>query len=368
MNVFTGQSADEAWRQAASAIGGRRGTHSIGSRIGSTVELVHSAVEVRDPRSRWVTSRVPAINIAFALAEVIQILNGRDDIAFLQHWFPAYGSYVGGGVHAHGAYGARLRTRWEFDQLSRAADALSANEESRQVVLSLWNPTDDFPAVDGMAQADDIPCNVLSCLRLVDGRLHWLQTCRSNDVFRGLPYNLVQFTYIQEVLAGWIGVEVGGYTHVVSSLHAYTSALDEFSMEPVAPLAPAAADIRLARREADVAWEGLDRLAREMMARRHGALPKVPSKRIASGLGPLESIYWLLVAEDARRRGWNSESHHAANQCTDALLSFMWKRWNIRFQPSVTIVHKSASPPTPQSAPAPADTTAPAKQAPHSAR
>lgn len=44
---------------------------------------------------------------------------------------------------------------------------------------------------------------------------------RSNDVHRGLPYNVVQFTTLQEVMAGWLGLEVGGYHHWSDSLHLY---------------------------------------------------------------------------------------------------------------------------------------------------
>lgn len=327
MKIFSGQSADAAWRQAAHALIGRHGTSEIGSRGGATVELTHATIQVRDPRARWVASRTPAMNVAFAIAEVVQILSGTDDVAFLAHWFPGYGRYVGGGKRAAGAYGARLREQFGFDQLDRAARALNANSETRQIVLSIWNAVDDLPRPTGAPRSADIPCNVLSCLRVIDGRLHWLQTCRSNDIFRGLPHNLVQFTYLQEVMAGWIGVDVGAYTHVVSSLHAYEPALEEFVVARTKPALPQATDIRLPFREANAAWRELDRLARELVARPKKQPPRVVEKRVATGLGPLESLFWILAAEDARRRGWHEESMSAAEACADQALRFMWRRW-----------------------------------------
>ena len=79
----------------------------------------------------------------------------------------------------------------------------------------------DLPDLDGSPANEDIPCNVLAMLKVRDGALHWTQVMRSNDLFLGLPYNIVQFTMLQEVLAGWLGVRVGPYNVVIDSLHVY---------------------------------------------------------------------------------------------------------------------------------------------------
>lgn len=330
MNLFKAESGDVAWRQAADTLVHRRGTHTVDSRAGATVELLHAAMAIADPRARWVASRLPAMNIALAVAEVVQILAGGDDVPFLTHWFPNYPSFVGSKDRAHGAYGARLRVRWGFDQLARAADALITRGETRQVVLSIWDPREDFPSESGAPRSGDIPCNVMSCLRLVDGRLHWLQTSRSNDLFRGLPNNVVQFTCLQEVIAGWIGAEVGSYSHAISSLHAYESSLDAFRIDPVLPNISPSADIRLPRPDAEIVWADLHRMSLELIARTATSRPSLPQDKVATGLGPLEPWYWILVAEDARRRGWQTESWEAAGRCADSALATMWHRWNRR--------------------------------------
>jgi thymidylate synthase len=46
-------------------------------------------------------------------------------------------------------------------------------------------------------------------------------TMRSNDVWLGLPYDLFTATILQELMAGWLGVELGTYHHHVDSLHLY---------------------------------------------------------------------------------------------------------------------------------------------------
>lgn len=330
MNVFNANSADLAWRQAADAIVRRHGADEVESRNGRAVELVHACVTVTNPRARWIASRLPAMNIALAIAEVAQIVAAGDDVPFLEHWFPKYGEYVGSRDKAAGAYGTRLRVRWGFDQIARAAESLAALGESRQVVLSIWDPRADLPEANGCPRSGDVPCNVLSCLRLVGGRLHWLQTVRSNDLFRGLPNNIVQFTCLQEIIAGWIGADVGQYSHTISSLHAYVKSLSEFHIDPEVPAVGESFDIRLPRSDAEVAWTNLYRLAQELVAQTNDR-PSLPSFATATDLGPLQPMYWILVAENARRRGWQAQSQEAVQMCHDRTLVTMWHRWIRRF-------------------------------------
>ena len=327
MKVFSGHSADESWRAAALELCRGPQIYTIDSRAGPTVEMLHAAITVTDIRSRWVTSRVPTMNVAFSIAEVVQIVAGEDDTRFLAHWFPGFPRFVGDARHAPGAYGNRLRRRFGFDQLTRAVNALRSDEESRQVVLSIWRPEDDLPIDCGTPRTGDVPCNVLSCLRVVDGRLHWLQTCRSNDIFRGVPQNLVQFTYLQEILAGMLGIEVGEYCHVASSLHAYRDALKEFTVRRILQPVERSNDIRLGQADVHAAWGRLAQLAWELVDLSIESGPRVQSAAAVNELGPIADLYWILAAEDARRRGWLDECALCQERCSDPALRAMWRLW-----------------------------------------
>ena len=46
---------------------------------------------------------------------------------------------------------------------------------------------------------------------------------RSNDIVFGLPYNFLQFTFLQEIIAGWLNVGVGEYMHISDSLLMYVN-------------------------------------------------------------------------------------------------------------------------------------------------
>lgn len=328
MKVFAARSADGAWRRAVGAMLKDRTAITVPSRVGPTLELLHCAIQVGDPRQRWIVSRLPAMNVAFALAEVIWILSGADDVGFLTHWNSCYSRFVGTAGRAHGAYGARLRSRFGLDQLDQARRILDRNPTTRQVVLNIWSASDDLPFGTGRPRAGDIPCNLSACLRIAQDRLEWLQVCRSNDLFLGVPYNVVQFTYLQEVLAGWIGIEMGRYTHVVSSLHIYRHNLSAIGIASPVPRIPKPIDNRLPWRESREGWRKLTTLARRLVHRPAGARssPSIDLPR------PLADIYHVLAAEDARKRGLRDEASLEIAKCHDPILRVLWSRWAERLR------------------------------------
>ena len=87
---------------------------------------------------------------------------------------------------------------------------------------------------------------------------------RSNDIFRGLPYNLIQFTTLQEIIAGWLGLEVGSYSHTVSSLHVYNSDLDALNKATSCDPVPNTDDLRLPKDESDRSLGILDSVLTEI--------------------------------------------------------------------------------------------------------
>src|SRR5258708_3210956 len=118
--VFESRTADEAWQKISSAVRSSDGTSVQGSRIGETREILHAAISISEPRQRWVLSRNPPINVAFALAEIIWIMAGRNDSAYLNYFNSDLPKYAGHGATYHGAYGYRLRKGLKIDQLDRA--------------------------------------------------------------------------------------------------------------------------------------------------------------------------------------------------------------------------------------------------------
>jgi thymidylate synthase len=328
--VYEADTADQAWGAAASEFR-REGVAKMRTgRGGVTHELLHVMFAIHDPRRRWVVSRHPAINPAFAIAEVVWILNGRNDAAFVNHWNPGLPQYAGDVDCYHAAYGFRLRKEFGFDQLERAYDALSNNPDTRQVVLQIWNPQIDFPDSAGRPVSADIPCNVCALPKIRDNKLEWLQVMRSNDLQRGLPYNFVQFTCLQEILAGWLGAEVGAYSHVSDSLHIYEK--DSRDLQAFTPVdeEPNTDSLALARRESEAIFSEMNSL---MSAMTTAELSREALRSVveAQPLPPAyQNLLRVVAADSARRRGWVDIVGGLMAGCSNPALRQTWDRWAVR--------------------------------------
>lgn len=229
MKIFEATSATNVWLEAADHVLQKHQARD--SRIGMTLDIGKCLLLVSNPRERWVLHRLPMISPAFAIAEVFWILSGRDDSKFINTWNPILKKFAGNTELYHGAYGHRLRVHMGFDQIERAYETLLHNPLSRQVVMQIWDSKLDLPQVNGCPNSEDIPCNIVSLLKINDGYLEWSQVMRSNDIFRGTPYNFIQFTLLQEIIAGWLNVEMGSFVLFVDSLHAYQNDLNAMKIQ-----------------------------------------------------------------------------------------------------------------------------------------
>lgn len=329
MQVFEGRTADEAWRAAADQF--RRGdeTSRQPGRGGVTWELLPAVFVIQDPSQRWVISRNPAMSAPFALVEIIGIIAGRQDSEYLNFFNPRLPRFAGTGSVYPGAYGFRLRRHFGIDQLERVCAALERNAHSRQAVLQIWDAVADIPLTDGSPASPDIPCNLCSMLKLRDNRLYWTQILRSNDLFRGTPYNFVQFSVLQEVVAGWLGVTMGSYTQLSDSLHVYEQDLQ--SLASFTPIdAPASKDsLLLPKRTSDLFWSNLNKSVTELIAPELGE-KDIEEIALQQDYPAAQNILVIVAADSARRRAYYDLAKDLSSRCTNPLLSLAWQRWDSR--------------------------------------
>lgn len=327
MPTFESDSADGAWLLAVAALKKQATEPRQEGRGGKTSELLHATIHVGDSRQRWVVSREPGLSVAFAIVEVIGILNGRRDSAYLNFFNPRLPKFAGQGPMYHGAYGFRLCKNFGFDQLERASDVLRNNPDGRQVVLQIWDSAKDFPEVTGDPAAPDIPCNICSMLKIRNGRLEWSQIMRSNDVFKGLPYNFVQFTTLQEVIAGWIGAEPGTYTHFSDSLHVYEEDMDATFSSTHLSVGRNADSLALTKADADPLWAEMNRRLDLLVANKVAVEEFVSLGRIADAPQAFTNLMSVVVADAARRRGFAAVAEQAVAVCDNVVLQHLWSSW-----------------------------------------
>jgi len=329
---YHGANANEVWRQIAHDFKQTNHVAITQSRGGRVIDLGNVSLSISNPRERWIACREPAINPAFAIAEVIWIVNGRNDAQFVTYFNRQLPRFAGSHSHYPGAYGYRLRSRLGVDQLERAYLALSSASTSRQVVLQIWDGRIDFPGPDGTPSTTDVPCNIVSLLKVREGKLNWTQVLRSNDFFLGLPHNIIQFTTLQEVIAGWLGIECGDFNLITDSLHLYER--DAGHMTELLPISAASNsdNISVAKNEAELNFRTL---AESIDLIVDTAVPADDIYRMAmrSELGGgFRNMLLVVAAEGLRRRKDLSRSDEVMQACNNAAYCQAWSRWISRME------------------------------------
>lgn len=189
-------------------------------------------------------------NPFFHLYEALWMLAGRNDAAPLNRYVKDFGSRFAetdGGIH--GTYGHRWRRAFGFDQLNEIVRRLKQSPQDRQCVIQMWDATPTHYvrtggtvegngdiANDGYSSGSedllgdwkDRPCNTHAYVRVHDNMLDFTVCCRSNDIVWGAyGANAVHFSFLQEYLAGRIGVGVGKLYQFSNNYHGYVEVLDK---------------------------------------------------------------------------------------------------------------------------------------------
>lgn len=160
-------------------------------------------------------------NPFFHFFESLHMLAGRQDVGWLIPFNRRMGDFSDDGVMLHGAYGHRWRyafSAWgHTDQLKTLVKLLQADPDSRRAVLQMWHAPLDLNIA-----SKDIPCNTHAYFKIRDGALRMTVCCRSNDMIWGAyGANAVHFSFLQEYLADKLEVQVGPFTQISDSFHAY---------------------------------------------------------------------------------------------------------------------------------------------------
>jgi thymidylate synthase len=143
--------------------------------------------------------------------EACQLLGGVSNPKLVIEVGPQFKNYAEDNGIFHGAYG--LRTQ---DQYGPIIERLKNDPDSRQAVVTIWNPE-----LDLLPSKRDYPCTILHQFRIRDNKLNMSVYMRSNDVWLGAAYDFFQFTRVQIAMASVLGIEPGRYVHHVGSLHIY---------------------------------------------------------------------------------------------------------------------------------------------------
>jgi thymidylate synthase len=181
----------------------------------STYELLGESIRVEDPSSFVFDVQGRNLKHGIGLLEGLQLVAQTSLPSVMTDKFKVFARWTDGNIF-DGAYGVRAH-----GMIRRVVEQLGSDSDTRQAVITIFDSWRDLNA-----SSSDVPCTLSLHFLLREDKLHMITTMRSNDVWRGLPYDLMQFIMLQHVIADHFQVGLGSYTHNVGSLHVYESDLD----------------------------------------------------------------------------------------------------------------------------------------------
>jgi hypothetical protein len=207
VNIFRYASTDPKWvRQIAP-----RGT--------STLEWTEPVMTVFDrPQERVLFNPYRDANPFLHFFGSLWMLEGRNDLEFLSNFTKAMRNFSNNGITLDGAYGYRWKSNFcGIDQVAEIIKLLGTDPASRRAVITMWDPV-----LDTNQESKDIPCNTSVYFKLRERGLDITVSCRSNDMVWGAyGTDSVDFSMLQEYVAGKLGVQVGRHYHLSDSFHVY---------------------------------------------------------------------------------------------------------------------------------------------------
>lgn len=226
MLVIKGKSMLDAYKKAIKEV--VENGEKVSPRGSSTIEIAPATIVIEDARKLLAAPKARKINPCFGIAETLWFLRGSNSLEEISHYNSVWNYFEDDDNKGilNGAYGERLRNWKGVDQIEEIYTKLKKDPYSRQAMAVIFDPVRDNKIHSNGKYSKDIPCTSYFNFHIRDGKLNMHVVMRSNDLHKGFIYDAHNFMIIQNILAGWLEVEVGKYTHTASSLHIYESDME----------------------------------------------------------------------------------------------------------------------------------------------
>ncbi len=214
MEYFTGNNYSKTYYSALKAFGSA--STLTKSRAGNCYDLSTAMFSISSSSCGLPFIKGRGLNIFFAIMEVAWIYSGSNELKPLQAIIESYGKYSEDNVYLYGAYGYRIFKKFGINQVEKVIEELLENPYSRRAVISIYTAAD----LSNLTSLD-IPCNMSLLFKIRNNQLDMTVLNRSNDIYKGVPYNFFVFRLIQFYISRELNVEVGLHNHFTDSLHLY---------------------------------------------------------------------------------------------------------------------------------------------------
>lgn len=182
-------------------------------------EILNYTYGIESPIERICYVPERKTNIIFNFAEALWYLSGSNDLDFIRYYASNMAKYSADGRTLTGtAYGPKLFTYGEqrLNQWERIKEVLREDPDSKRAFLAIFDPNEVL-----QLENIDVSCTLGLQFFIRDNQLHMSSYMRANDAYRGMLSDVFSFTFLQELMATELGLEVGKYYHNVASVHIY---------------------------------------------------------------------------------------------------------------------------------------------------
>lgn len=207
-------------------------------------ELIPGYFEIENPRDRLLNIDCRSNIKKYIFGELMWYLTGRDDVEFINKYSKQWAPLSDDGIHSNSAYGKYIFREmpikgWGVDytcencgkcdveacldcdiealphksQWEHVKEVLTKDPYSRQAVIHI-KPIQLY-------STKDVTCTYFLQFFIRNNKLDLVVGMRSNDLLFGTTYDVFMFTFLQELMAAELGVELGTYKHFASNIHFY---------------------------------------------------------------------------------------------------------------------------------------------------
>ncbi len=119
----------------------------------------------------------------------------------------------------------RLQKRYyQFDQLAHVIDQIKENPESRRHIVSAWNVWD-------VPKMNLPPCHVMYQFFVSEGKLSTFVFMRSVDCFLGLPFDIVDYALLTQMVAQVTDLEPQELIFYLGDTHIYKNHMEQVELQ-----------------------------------------------------------------------------------------------------------------------------------------
>lgn len=165
------------------------------------------------------------ISFKAAKAELLWIIQGKTDLKYLEdngvkYWRPDYERSGRTDETLGPVYGKQWRDFNGVDQLLQLVHSINLNPHSRRHMVSAWAPHE-------LGDMVLPPCHYAFQVNINNGRMDLMWQQRSADVFLGLPYDIVMYGLLLEMLAKHAGLQPGQLIGQLGDCHLYNNHIEQ---------------------------------------------------------------------------------------------------------------------------------------------